>query len=83
MPLPGNIPSGMTDWLHMPTSLYTPMYAANTSYITHNPELGEWAIDHHSAKGGSAVPLSASYYRAAFRNGSRCTTTITIKTVTL
>ena len=71
LPLPHNIPSGMTDWLGLPTSLYNPMYAANTSYITHNPELGQWAIDHASAKGGSAIPLDPAYYRAAFRNGSR------------
>ena len=71
LPLASAIPSGMTDWLGMPTSLYNPMYAANTSYITSNTSYGEWAVDRGSAMGGSAVPLDAAYYRAAFRNGSR------------
>jgi hypothetical protein len=71
LPLPQNIPSGITDWLQMPTSLYNPMYAANTSYITQSPELGEWAVDAESAMGGSAIPLDPAYYRAAFKNGSR------------
>ena len=71
LPLPSVIPSGMTDWLGMPTSLYNPMYSANTSYISANPELGAWAVDTSSAMGGSAIPLDPAYYRAAFRNGSR------------
>ncbi len=70
LPNKTSLPSGMTDWLQMPVSLYNPMYSSQTSYIQ-NSELGEWVVDYNSSKGGSALPLSPMYYRAAFRNGSR------------
>ena len=41
------------------------MFSAQTDYIAEGNY--EWAVDKTSAKKGSALPLSADYYRDAFK----------------
>ena len=72
-PTADSIPSGLSDWLGLPTSLYNPMYAAtNNTYIEDPARYNyTWAVDPNAPNGGSALPVDANYYRDAFRNGSK------------
>jgi hypothetical protein len=66
------LPDGLSDWLGMPTSQYSPMYAATNVYITDSERYNySWAIDSAAPLGGSAVPTDVNFYRDMFRNGSR------------
>jgi hypothetical protein len=59
-------PSGLTDWLGLPLSLYAPAYSIDSSYI--NESLYTWAKDPIS---GHALPTDRSFYDSLFKNGTR------------
>lgn len=56
-------PSGLTNWLDTPTSLYAPMYAADNVWTNYT-----WKT---AAGCKSAIPLDPAFYDALFANGSR------------
>jgi len=64
-PNPQIFPSGFTDWLGEPLSMYAPMYSKdnvwNTSYT--------WKLD--PAGGRSAIPLDPHFYHDLFTNGTK------------
>ena len=45
------------------------MYSAHNEYLS-DPRY-TWAVDTEAPLGGSALPLSAEFYRDLFRNGSK------------
>ena len=63
--MPSVFPSGMTDWLHLPLSLYVDSYNANNVYI----KAGQYRW-HTDAK-GHAIPLDVEFFRDIFTNGTR------------
>lgn len=65
-----SIPSGMSNWLEMPTSQYCPMYSAFNDYIVESGYNYTWAIDDAAAVGPTAIPVDVDFYRDVFRNGS-------------
>lgn len=62
VPKPDEFPSGFTDWLGAPLSLYAPMYAADS----------DWADQYKWKTQGkkSAIPLDPKFYLDLFRNGT-------------
>ena len=58
------IPSGMTDWLAAPTSLYSSMWSDKNVY--QQAGLYKWATD----ESGSVLPVDVSFFRDIFHNGS-------------
>eukprot|EP00035_Acanthoeca_spectabilis_P036154 m.38040 g.38040 ORF g.38040 m.38040 type:complete len:863 (-) comp7769_c0_seq1:47-2635(-) len=64
-PIPTKFPSGFTDWLGSPLSLYAPMYAANNDWVS----AYEWKID--ALHNRSAIPLDPKFYPDLFANGTK------------
>lgn len=64
-PLPEVFPSGFTDWLQMPLSLYAPMYYKENVW-SHDYH---WKID--DMKNESAIPLDPNFYKDLFANGTK------------
>ncbi|KAJ9447365.1 Beta-galactosidase 8 [Diplonema papillatum] len=64
-PKPELFPSGMTDWLGSPLSLYVDAYSPQNIYI--NDSRYKWAIDdtNHS------VPVTRAFFDDMFRNGTQ------------
>lgn len=70
-PDPAAIPSGLSDWLGMPTSQYCPMYSATNDYIIDTSRYNyTWAVDVNATVGPTAIPVDVQFYRDAFHNGS-------------
>lgn len=64
-PLPSVFPSGFTDWLGEPLSLYAPMYAKENVWAQDYT----WKVD--EIRGKSAIPLDPRFYKDLFANGTK------------
>eukprot|EP01062_Namystynia_karyoxenos_P062941 TRINITY_DN55796_c0_g1_i1.p1 TRINITY_DN55796_c0_g1~~TRINITY_DN55796_c0_g1_i1.p1 ORF type:complete len:813 (+),score=232.56 TRINITY_DN55796_c0_g1_i1:69-2441(+) len=63
-PLERMFPSGMTDWLGLPLSLYMAMYNLHNIYMGDFPWLRDESTNH-------SLPADRKFYDAIFRNGTR------------
>lgn len=68
-------PSGFTDWLGTPLSMYAPMYSARNVWIndyTWKHDVGTSAVGGSPADSpASVIPLDPAFYLDLFRNGSK------------
>eukprot|EP00041_Stephanoeca_diplocostata_P000680 m.16150 g.16150 ORF g.16150 m.16150 type:complete len:887 (-) comp10906_c0_seq3:429-3089(-) len=65
-PQPDIFPSGFTDWLEIPLSMYAPCYSAENVWINDY----KWKIDSPTFM-HNALPLDPQFYTDLFKNGSK------------
>ena len=63
--MPSAFPSGLSDWLGWPTSLYASSYSAENVYRQAGKY--DWKVD----AGTHALPVDPEFYRDIFTNGSK------------
>ena len=65
-PKPDIFPSGFTNWLDMPLSMYAPGYAGENVWIDDY----QWKIT-NTSRGLTSIPTDVKFYHDLFRNGTK------------